>query len=103
MELLHLLTLIYAAVLVVALAASLIAILVYLRRIDSALEHARAGLERAGTATQPLSSGLRHLDREVEAAHAHLERAAGLLGEAEREISGAAERRGMGAAARQGV
>jgi hypothetical protein len=101
MELLRLLTLIHAAVLVLALAASLITILIYLRRIDGALEEARAALERTGTATDPLPAVLGQLLQHVESAENHLGRAAAQLDTAVREAGATAERRGVGAAARQ--
>lgn len=76
MELLRLLTLGYAAVLVIALAASLIAIWVYLRRIGAALAGAREALARVAGETEPLCS--------------HLEPFADVCGEAEQEFSAAA-------------
>ncbi len=61
MEALKNLTWVYAAVLVLALATSLIAILVYLWRIASALGKARTALEAVGDETAPLSEPLEHL------------------------------------------
>jgi hypothetical protein len=61
MEALKNLTWIYAAVLVLALAASLIAILVYLWRIASSLGKARAALEAVRDETAPLSEPLEQL------------------------------------------
>lgn len=58
MTLLTVLTLIYAAVLVLALAASLIMILLYLRRIATALGEARAALESVADRTAGLDEPL---------------------------------------------
>lgn len=59
MKLLRTLTLAYVAILVPTLAASLIAILVYLRRIASALDQVGQALATASRETQPLNQ---HLD-----------------------------------------
>ncbi len=61
MEGLKVLTWIYAAVLVLALAASLVAILGYLRRISGALGEARAALEKVGDETAPLGEPIEQL------------------------------------------
>lgn len=71
MELLRILTLLYVAVLVIALAASLITILVYLWRIGGVLGQAREALVAVRDHTQPLAGHLEPLHalqgREVEA------------------------------------
>lgn len=61
MDLLLLLTLVYAAVLVVALAASLIAILVYLCRIAAVLGEVHETLEAVSRETDPLESSIQPL------------------------------------------
>ena len=61
MEALKVLTWAYAAVLVLALAASLIAILVYLWRIASSLGRARAALETVRDETDALNEPLEQL------------------------------------------
>jgi hypothetical protein len=61
MEVLRVLTWIYAAVLVLALAASLIAILVYLWRVAGALGEARAALEDVRDETDALGEPLEQL------------------------------------------
>ncbi len=61
MEALKTLSWMYAAVLVLALAASLIAILVYLWRIANSLGEARAALEAVRDETAPLNEPLEQL------------------------------------------
>ena len=56
MELLRILTLIYVAVLVAALAVSLIAILVWLIRISRALAEVKTALQNVAERTKPLES-----------------------------------------------
>jgi uncharacterized protein YoxC len=65
MQLLTILTLIYVAILVLALAASLIMILVYLRRISGVLGDVHAALERVTAQTGPLEQSLQGLDEVV--------------------------------------
>jgi uncharacterized protein YoxC len=86
MQLLTILTLIYAAVLVVALAASLITILVYLRRIATTLGEAHAALAAVRKETEPLAQHLQpvhdaiadsaqelaHAQQQIDAANEHL-------------------------------
>jgi hypothetical protein len=69
-EPLHWVTLAYAAVLVLALAVSLTAIWIQLRRIGTVLGEARAALGDVELASQPLGEHLREL-------HAALTRGAG--------------------------
>lgn len=56
MELLRILTLVYVAVLVAALAVSLIAILVWLIRISRALAEVKSALANVAERTKPLES-----------------------------------------------
>ncbi len=79
MQLLTLLTLVYLAVLVLALAASLIAIFVYLWRIGSALREVRDALNEVEANTAPLTEhietvngGLTHLGQGLDAVEDHL-------------------------------
>lgn len=88
MELLRTLTLIYAAVLVLALAASLIAIWIYLRRIAAALDEVHGALATASRESGPLSTHLQSLNEtaggsaeELADAQARLARAADGLAE----------------------
>ena len=94
MELLRILTLIYVAVLVLALAASLLAIWIYLRRIGAALAEARDALVAVARESAPLESHIQPLrdvvgemadelqaaDTHLESANEHLERIADRLG-----------------------
>jgi hypothetical protein len=87
-ELLRILTLIYAAVLVLALAASLAAIWIYLRRIAHALGEVREALAVAGRETEPFEDVLRPLRDlfeetagEMDAAESALERTEEALAE----------------------
>lgn len=57
------LTLIYAGVLVVALAVSLVMIWVYLRRISGSLAKARRALARVDKETAPLKEPLQALEK----------------------------------------
>ena len=65
MRLLRNLTLIYTAVLVSALGSSLVAILVYLRRISGALGEVREVLEEVRDETAPLGGHLRGVHEAV--------------------------------------
>ena len=62
MQLLTILTLIYVAVLVVALAISLIASWIYLRRIAGTLGEVRAALETVSQQTAPLEDLIENVD-----------------------------------------
>ena len=66
MALLRVLTLIYAGVLVAALAVVLITIAVYLWRVSGALAEARAALALVRDRTQPLRQHLRGLEELTE-------------------------------------
>ncbi len=79
MQLLTWLTVIYAVVLVLALAASLITIFVYLWRIGSALAEVRGALDQAKANTAPLENhietvnrGLANVRDELKAGDEHL-------------------------------
>lgn len=85
METLVTLTLIYAGVLVLALAVSLTAIWISLRRIAAALADARAALVTVGRETEPLGPYLEPL-REA------FEGGAGELVEARTRLAGADDR-----------
>ena len=89
-SLLTLLTLIYAAILVAALAIALIAIAVYLWRIAATLGRVRSALADVGDRTMPLRENLdgvskltEHHVEEFEEATTALERAAGVPNEAD--------------------
>jgi len=75
MSALLLLTLIYAAVLVVALAAGLIAILYFLNRARSDLRKIASGLARADANVEPLKTGLTAVNADLEIFSTHLETA----------------------------
>jgi hypothetical protein len=99
MELLRLLTLVYAGVLVAALAISLIIILIHLWRIARVLGSVDAALREALNATHPLESLLGRLDEHVTAAHDSLGEAAACMEDADRALAGAAELAGVAAPA----
>ncbi len=65
MEVLRLLSLIYAGVLVLALAVSLIAVLIYLRRIGGVLAETRRSLSLTQQRTLPLEEHLAPLSAET--------------------------------------
>ena len=75
MTVLIVLTLVYVAVLVVALAASLIATLVYLLRIRRALRETADALAQARDRTRALQADLTPLDQGTEACERELRRA----------------------------
>lgn len=99
MRLLRTLTLGYVVVLVLALAASLIAILAYLIRIGSALADVRQSLEQVSVNTAPLEEPLRGL-QDVTArwsaglarVRGNLQRADALLGRLADHLLGSAAR-----------
>jgi uncharacterized protein YoxC len=61
MQLLTILTLIYIGILILALAVSLIAIWVHLRRVDGALEEAAHALQEIGNKSEPLEGYMQKL------------------------------------------
>lgn len=65
MELLRTLTIVYAGVLVVALAVSLTLILVYLRRIAAKLSDIRSNLATVAQRTEPLEGHFEAIDADV--------------------------------------
>jgi DNA-binding transcriptional MerR regulator len=93
-NLLIILTLIYAAVLVVALAASLIAIFIYLRRIGRALGEAREALSAVSRATAPLEEHLQHLQDATASSAQELEQATRQLENANDQLTVIVERLG---------
>lgn len=88
------LTLIYAAVLVLALVASLCAIWVYLRRIAGQLGETRAALAVVQEKLAPLGAHLQPLRDEPAAAAAELRQARERLEGADERLHVLAERRG---------
>jgi hypothetical protein len=95
METLKNLTWIYAAVLVLALAASLIAILIYLWRIAGALGRARAALEAVGGETVPLGEPLEQLRGASGGAAEELSKARESLARADDRLEALLERLGV--------
>jgi hypothetical protein len=95
METLKNLTWMYAAVLVLALAASLIAILVYLWRISGALGKARAALEAVRDETAPLSEPLEQLRGASGGAAEELSKARESLARADDRLEALLERLGV--------
>ncbi len=92
MQVLLIVTLIYAAVLVIAVAASLVAILVYLRRIGDLLAEARGALAQVQEQTQPLEAHLSGLGAIVGETAQQAHDSAARLQEAEAHIAAMAER-----------
>ncbi len=95
METLKNLTWIYAAVLVLALAASLIAILVHLWRIAGALGEAHAALEAVRDETAPLSEPLEHLQGASIGAAEELSKAQESFARADERLRALLERLGV--------
>lgn len=100
MELLRILTLIYAAVLVLALAASLVAIWVLLRRAAGALNEAKLALLRVQRESAPLQGYLAPLRDGVGAVAEELNTADAQLEQADQRLCALAERLGLGSLAR---
>lgn len=100
MELLRTLTLVYAAVLVLALAASLLAVWIYLRRIAAALGEVREALAEARRRTAPLEEVLRPLRDVSEETAGEMDAAESALQQADEELATLAGRPGVGGAAR---
>lgn len=99
MELLRILTLIYVAVLVLALAASLIAILLYLRRIGGALGEARSALAAVARESAPLESHLQPLRDVVGDMADELAATDSCLQQADEHLARIADRLGAGSLA----
>ncbi len=95
MERLKILTWVYAAVLVLALATSLTAILVYLWRIAGALGEARAALEAVRDETNPLSEPIEQLRDASGSAAEELSRARVGLARADDRLEALLERLGV--------
>jgi hypothetical protein len=96
MTLLTWLTLIYAVVLVLALAVTLVTICVYLWRIGAALGEARSALEAVARQTEPLERHVAVLGEPVEATRAGLAEAASRLAAADERLADISERLGVG-------
>jgi methyl-accepting chemotaxis protein len=94
MDLLRILTLIYAVVLVLALAVSLIIIWMYLRRIAGSLSQTRATLESVGDTTRSLDDHFQRLQDESVGASAALIEALGRLRRVEDRFAVLAEQSG---------
>lgn len=97
MELLRTLTLIHAGVLVLALAASLTAIWIELRRIAAALGGTRAALAMVEERTRPLDEGIRPFARDLERASRSLQDARARLAWADDRLNELPEPAGAGA------
>jgi hypothetical protein len=82
-------TLAYAAILVLALAASLTAILVRLRRIDRALDRTRRALLRVRSGTEPLALHFEPIEQRLGAAIRSYKEAADDLSKATRPAAAA--------------
>ncbi len=95
MTLLTVLTLIYAVVLVAALAASLIAILVYLRRIAAVLGEAREALAAVDRETEPLASQIQPLHDAVAGSAQEIETTKTQLAHADEHLARVLERLGL--------
>jgi hypothetical protein len=99
MELVRILTLVYVAVLVLALAASLLAIWVYLRRIGAALAEARDALAIAARESSPLESHIQPLRDLAGEMADELAAADSYLEEADEHLARIADRLGAGSLA----
>lgn len=94
MRLLRTLTLIYAVVLVLALAVSLIAILVQLLRIDARMREVRTALEEVRDETEPLAERIGQLQEVTAGVSADVTAAeSGFAGAAD-QLTALAEQRG---------
>lgn len=96
MELLRTLTLIWSGVLVLALAASLTAIWLYLRRIASALADVREALAGVTRATAPMKEHIQPLREQVEVAHEALQDACSTFEHADEALEGIVMHAGAG-------
>lgn len=95
MDLLRLVTLVYAGLLVTALAFSLIAIWLYLRRIGRALAAVREELQQVGGHTQKLKHPLETLAEGTADAARSLKKASVSLEGSREWLESLAERRGV--------
>lgn len=100
MELLRTLTLIYAAVLVIALAVSLIAILVWLIRIGRALGEVKSALITVADNTRPLEQFFTPLGDGPDRAEDDLKHARAALARADERLQVVAEKLGATTAVR---
>jgi hypothetical protein len=94
MELLRILTLVYAAVLVLALAASLTAIWIFLRRIGDVLGDTCAALVRVEERTRPLQDLIQPLNSTLQASSWDLRETAARLQHADEALHSLAVRLG---------
>lgn len=99
MEILRILTLVYVAVLVLALAASLIAIWIYLRRIGRALAEAREALGAVARESAPLESHILPIRDVVGEMADELAAADAALSSADEHLEHIADRLGAGSLA----
>lgn len=95
MNILPILTILYLIVLVAALAISLLAILVYLRRIGKALAAAREALAQVCDHTDALQAPLQAQEASAAAAAANLALARARFAQMDERLRGLAERRGL--------
>lgn len=100
MQLLTILTVIYAVVLVLALAISLIAILVGLRRVTKALGEVRAALATVPADTAPLESVLRAVQDTAGVVAGDIEQAQQALERTDKQLGAVADRLGAAQVAR---
>ncbi len=96
MRLLRTLTLIYAAVLVLALGASLVAIWVYLRRIGHTLGEVRAALAKVRDETGPLDEHLQRLHDASASSAEEMAKARASLARADERLDTLVEQLGAG-------
>ncbi|MFN2454322.1 MAG: hypothetical protein ABR577_08890 [Pyrinomonadaceae bacterium] len=99
MQLLTWLTVIYLAVLVLALAASLITIFVYLWRIGSALAEIRGALDQAKEHTAPLEGHIETVNRGLANVRDELKAGDEHLAAIDESLNVVAEHLGIGVAA----
>ncbi len=97
MELLRIITLIYVGVLVLALAASLTAIWIYLRMVASALGDTYQALALVEERTRPLGELLQPLNPTLQGSIVNLKETAARLKHADESLDRVAERLGAGA------
>jgi ABC-type transporter Mla subunit MlaD len=91
MQLLTIITLIFAGILVLALAASLITILIYLIKISRSLGEVREVLDEVAKETEPLTPVIEEFDRLIDQASNEVAQAAGLITEADESMEQAVE------------
>jgi hypothetical protein len=102
MEVLRIVTLVYVAVLVLALAVSLTAIWIYLRRIGGALGEAYEALALVEQRTRPLEELLQPLNPVLKGSVVDLEETSARLKHADEGLDVLAARLALGALSRSG-